>query len=252
MRVLRMGAEGPDVERVQAALNEIFEDQLLVDGFFGVKTQEMVEAFQDDQGLNVDGIVGPITWRKLFNEEPPQPKISLPIMQRDLMGLMGDPHDPTWRAAWLTFIDLTKFVNQHGLPKNGLEFRDGKYGFWGNKLMAKAFLLAMQNLVDSGCIREWKTFDGCWCVRPMKSGNSLSVHAFAMAVDINAALNPYNSSRHQFSNDFVNCFARAGFESGGMWSSPKDWMHFQLAWNRRSWEADLEGTGLEAPHLMEV
>lgn len=252
MRLLKLGSEGEDVKKVQAALNEIFEDQLRLDGKFGPRTKEMVEAFQDDQGLNVDGVVGPITWRKLFNEEPQHETVYFPLMQSDLMSLMDDPRDPAWKANWLTFIDLTKFVNQHGLPRDGLQYNGKSIGFWGNRLMEKPFLLGMQNLVDSGRIEEWRRFDGCWNVRVMKGGTSLSVHSWAMAFDVNAAENPFNSSRHQLSNEFVNCFARAGFESGGMWTSPKDWMHFQLCWNSRNWESRLEGTGLEAPQVPEV
>jgi len=38
-----------------------------VDGVFGPKTEAAVKAFQTDQGLVVDGIVGRNTWKALFN-----------------------------------------------------------------------------------------------------------------------------------------------------------------------------------------
>lgn len=38
---------------------------LKTDGIFGTKTEEAVEAFQADNGLVVDGVVGSKTWRKL-------------------------------------------------------------------------------------------------------------------------------------------------------------------------------------------
>ena len=38
-----------------------------VDGIFGQKSDAAVKAFQTDQALTVDGIVGPNTWKALFN-----------------------------------------------------------------------------------------------------------------------------------------------------------------------------------------
>ena len=39
-----------------------------VDGVFGPKTQGAVEKFQQQNNLSVDGVVGPNTWRELFQE----------------------------------------------------------------------------------------------------------------------------------------------------------------------------------------
>jgi cell wall-associated NlpC family hydrolase len=76
MGLLRVGSEGPEVRRVQEKLNEIYEEQLEVDGLFGEHTEEMVMAFQDDEGLETDGLVGALTWVKLFPTQanrPPEP-----------------------------------------------------------------------------------------------------------------------------------------------------------------------------------
>lgn len=53
---LRRGATGPFVKEVQIKVGAE------VDGFFGHKTEALVRAFQRDQGLVPDGIVGPKTW----------------------------------------------------------------------------------------------------------------------------------------------------------------------------------------------
>lgn len=59
MTVLRIGSKGPDVMKLQQLL------YLKADGIFGQLTLEAVKAFQNDNGLFPDGIVGPKTWAML-------------------------------------------------------------------------------------------------------------------------------------------------------------------------------------------
>ncbi|MEB3181209.1 MAG: peptidoglycan-binding protein [Nostocaceae cyanobacterium] len=63
--VLCFGSQGKDVEYLQTRLNGIGFGSLIVDGIFGVATEEAVKKFQKYYGLNVDGIVGSQTWAKL-------------------------------------------------------------------------------------------------------------------------------------------------------------------------------------------
>ncbi|MCL6445580.1 MAG: peptidoglycan-binding protein [Alicyclobacillus sp.] len=60
------GSPGPFVEEVQYKLNQLGYSSGTVDGIFGTKTLNAVRAFQKAHGLTVDGIVGPVTWSKLF------------------------------------------------------------------------------------------------------------------------------------------------------------------------------------------
>ncbi|MGD1713727.1 peptidoglycan-binding domain-containing protein [Hydrocoleum sp. CS-953] len=62
---LYFGSTGEDVEYLQRRLNGISSASLVVDGIFGVATEEAVKNFQKFHGLTVDGIVGPQTWGKL-------------------------------------------------------------------------------------------------------------------------------------------------------------------------------------------
>lgn len=98
----------------------------------------------------------------------------------------------------------------------------------------------------------------CFCFRNISGKKSLSWHAYGLAVDINYHQNPClimgkrgrilktvpeNLERYanrglnekgmiKVGDACYNAFIRRGWEWGGSWSSPKDYMHFQkFAWN---------------------
>lgn len=62
MQTLSIGSRGPDVRLVQSLLNTIGYNVGQVDGVFGSQTQGAVIAFQQNNRLSPDGIVGPATW----------------------------------------------------------------------------------------------------------------------------------------------------------------------------------------------
>lgn len=67
MPTLKRGAKGRDVKILQALLG-VWGWRVAVDGIFGKRTEEAVRAFQAKYAKPVDGIPGPITWRKLLNQ----------------------------------------------------------------------------------------------------------------------------------------------------------------------------------------
>jgi hypothetical protein len=71
-RLVRQGSRGSDVAELQRRLNDQgFE--LTADGIFGRRTDAAVRAFQQQNALDVDGIVGPLTWSAL-GVSPPEPE----------------------------------------------------------------------------------------------------------------------------------------------------------------------------------
>ncbi len=62
METLTLGSTGPNVKLIQSLLNRIGYNAGSVDGVFGPQTRQAVIAFQRDNGLVPDGIVGPATW----------------------------------------------------------------------------------------------------------------------------------------------------------------------------------------------
>lgn len=65
---LRRGSNGPAVSELQRILNAWYPrmTRLAVDGVFGAATHGRVVYMQQRSGLAADGIVGPLTWRKLL------------------------------------------------------------------------------------------------------------------------------------------------------------------------------------------
>jgi len=63
--VLSRGSRGFWVKELQTMLNTVGRYDLNVDGSFGPLTRNAVMAYQKANGLKVDGIVGPQTWRSL-------------------------------------------------------------------------------------------------------------------------------------------------------------------------------------------
>lgn len=61
------GSSGPQVKAVQRLLTDLEYTPGAVDGAFGSATQAAVRAFQQDKGLEADGIVGKATWTALLS-----------------------------------------------------------------------------------------------------------------------------------------------------------------------------------------
>jgi len=96
-----------------------------------------------------------------------------------------------------------------------------------NKIMVEPLKKAFENLVKTGRVNELKTWDGCFNVRLKRGLSSYSLHAWAIAIDINAAWNGLNV-KPVLSKELVDCFKDAGFDWGGDWTGRVDGMHFQL------------------------
>lgn len=65
MQTISIGSTGPDVRVVQSTLNRVGYNAGTVDGIFGSRTYGAVVAFQRNNNLSPDGIVGPVTWSVL-------------------------------------------------------------------------------------------------------------------------------------------------------------------------------------------
>ena len=68
------GHTSPALQDEVIELQELLNDQgfsVVIDGFFGPATEVVVKQFQSARSLDDDGIVGPLTWAALLDEQPP-------------------------------------------------------------------------------------------------------------------------------------------------------------------------------------
>ena len=65
--VAKAEAKKDDVKLLQTALNKVMGTNLEIDGIYGEATREAVRDFQKRHDLQVDGVAGPITLKKLFD-----------------------------------------------------------------------------------------------------------------------------------------------------------------------------------------
>ncbi len=98
-----------------------------------------------------------------------------------------------------------------------------------HKLMVHPLVKAFTNLIQTGCVSELKTWDGCFNPRLQRGSKSKwSIHSWALAIDLNAAWNGLGHTP-TLSAEFVKCFTDAGFDWGGYFKGGRvDGMHFQL------------------------
>jgi peptidoglycan hydrolase-like protein with peptidoglycan-binding domain len=129
---IQEGSTGPDVELAQYELcRDLFlsgpED---VDGIFGPKTKTAVEAYQQAEGLSVDGVVGPQTWAKMLAQHPEPPVLQegssgpLVVHLQEFLNNASPPASPPL-ATDGQFGPLTKhaveaYQASHGLPADGI------------------------------------------------------------------------------------------------------------------------------------
>ena len=73
--VLRSGMSGSEVSALQKRLSDLgYLDEKYVTGYYGDLTRDAVERFQSLAGLDVDGVTGPATMKKLDSGSAPKMK----------------------------------------------------------------------------------------------------------------------------------------------------------------------------------
>jgi hypothetical protein len=124
---------------------------------------------------------------------------------------------PVNGMACLTLWDVPAEIEIGVIPKK----------IYCNKDLIKPLEQAFRNLIERDFVNELVTWDGCFNIRQMRGLNAMSLHSWAICIDVNAFENGLGADP-KLSVGFVKCFTDAGFDWGGGWKR-KDGMHFQLA-----------------------
>ena len=134
------------------------------------------------------------------------------LTSAECLKAFGDPNKESSMGVW----DVPTALEQGKLPKR----------IYCSKLMIEPLRHAFNLIISRGLLHYVESWDGCFCIRSKRGGDSYSLHAWGLAVDINAASNKFGS-KPTMPLELVKCFTDAGFDWGGTWTKP-DGMHFQL------------------------
>lgn len=153
-------------------------------------------------------------------------------LQSECFGLFGNPSLPKFERNHLVRIKIPYKMHMGDIPITRITM---------NKICAESTLRILEKIqtyynndydaMENAGVTD---FGGAWNVRTMRGGSNLSMHAYGLAIDLNADLNPLGKKpgwkKGSFTEDHpvVIMFREEGWVWGGPWSRP-DGMHFQAA-----------------------
>ena len=261
VKILRRGSKGTDVKRWQTFLVGRNHLRSNVDGDFGVKTENATKAFQREQGLSSDGIVGSMTLGAALmlgfdvgfsdpergdNEEllpgksPIKPATSTSARER-MFGKFTFEPAPTrtnpeaikilgnWEAENIETVFLPQLKGKMVFGKKS----SGKMRF--HRAAAQQLKDMWAAWEEAGVIDRVLTYEGSYNPRFIRGSRSkLSNHAFGSAFDINSQWNrlgtvPTAAGREGSVRELVDIANEHGFAWGGHYKGRADGMHFEVA-----------------------
>lgn len=140
------------------------------------------------------------------------------VTSKQCLDKWGDPTTTEDEGKYMVMWDIPAELEVGVIPKR----------LYCNKALIGPLTQAIKNLITTGCIKELKTWDGCFNIRKKRALSSMSLHSWGIAIDVNAAWNQLNQTP-TLSAKFVKCFTDAGFNWGGNFKGRVDGMHFQLS-----------------------
>ena len=174
--ILKNGSKGEDVKTAQEILKQLGYRPGPIDGWFGEKTEQAVIRFQEENHLYGDGLVGPATWKGLYEalkihmDEQMNPRVEN-ALQPDLMNWVRVPAD---------------------------KYRDGYDRFFLREDVAKAYLQVRERVVEAGGILTSSGARRSLNAKVSASRSATSFHYTGRALDLFVGSGMENRARDPF------------------------------------------------------
>jgi hypothetical protein len=141
--------------------------------------------------------------------------------QAQLIEKFGDPYKASlkFERKWMQLWDVPEEINKAipALPNK----------IYINYLLIVPLEDTLRELIANDLHRQIRTWDGCFNIRKKRGSFGISVHSWGIAVDLNAAWNPFRGAV-TWSDKFLSVWRDNGWICGADWSTAsKDGMHFQ-------------------------
>lgn len=256
MKLLKLGNKGDDVSLWQYFLiGQGYEIRGGADGDFGPATYEATVRFQQQHGLQPDGVVGNRSYgiamtlgfggvtdtdkSRISQNWPPAPSNLVPLVgnaaKQNAFGTFTFKIDPkndgsiivtdNWAQTNMTMVTVPQLKKVTGtgdkiyFHKKGAEQLKALWAGWERE----------------GLLHLVKTYSGAYNPRLIRgSETNLSMHAFGTAFDINVAWNklgavPALVGQQGQVRELVQLANELGFYWGGHFKNRPDGMHFEIA-----------------------
>jgi hypothetical protein len=151
--------------------------------------------------------------------------------QHDCLGIFGNPFNPGWTAENLVHVTPPYAINMGNIHVSHIQI---------NRIAAESLTRVLARIADmcghdQAQIRagHCNCFSGSYAARNMRGLNTISMHAFGLAIDWDAEHNPLGARGDDtfFDEDslLVRAFKEEGWVWGGDWRGRRDAMHVQAA-----------------------
>jgi hypothetical protein len=161
--------------------------------------------------------------RARYADDPRGPSGGGPARPAEMKARFGEPavglpYGSDWIRLEPQFV--RRYVVTRRVPVLG--------GVSCHRQMMRPLRAAMSELERRGWARlvDPDEYAGCYAPRRIRPGGPLSLHAWGLAIDLNASRNPFGGRSRQ-DRRLVRVMKSHGFTWGGEWPTVRDPMHFE-------------------------